>query len=140
MTKYFQTKMLLIFKSNYFSDLRELTDVIEIKNLLKLYENDMVMELNLQDVDTFLEQGIFDVDDHEFICEVAKNGQDMVRSFYKKISNEKFIRKGSFDCVLLCLKINKPHSRLRKKLEKFLSKHQKPEQGGYVTNKVQTLI
>lgn len=131
--------MLLIFKSDYFPDKREeLSDVTEIKNLLKLYENDMVMELNLQDVDTFLEQGIFDIDDHEFICEVAKNEQDMARTFYEKISNETFIRKGSFDCVLLCLKINKPHSLLRQMLEKFLSKHQKPEQGGYVTNKVQT--
>lgn len=84
-------------------------------------------------MDTFLEQCILDVDDHELIREAANGKNDMAGCFYELISDVKYIKKGSFDCLVFCLKTNEKSTKARQKLAEVLLQCLKSDEGNMVT-------
>lgn len=96
---------------------------------MKALKRDIIEEFDLEDIDTFLELDIFDVDDHETICEAGNSGKDKALCFYEHISNRKFMKKGSFGCLEFCLKNNGTRKKTRKMLAELLVSSEMPKQG-----------
>lgn len=108
--------------------------VSDKKAQLDFFKADIVEEFYPKDVDTFLERHIIDIDDHEVICEAGSSKKEMALVFFQTISEIKFIKRGSFDCLIYCLKTNDSHKKIRRQLAKALLLPHKPEEGKNVTH------
>lgn len=114
-----------------YSDFRQLSgsDVKDARAKLEYYKNDIVKELYPTDVDIFMESLVFDVDDHEIICETENVRNKKALCFYEKISGKEYIMRGSFDCLVFCLKRNEKLTKSRQKLAQLLMLKEVPIQG-----------
>lgn len=93
-------------------------------------EKQLEREFDLNYVDTFLELNVFDIDDHEAIWEAASGEKGKL--FFEMISDIKYIKRGSIDCLGYCLNNSKYREKIRKEVAELLLSEQKPEQGNQV--------
>ncbi|CAC5424550.1 unnamed protein product [Mytilus coruscus] len=116
-------------------DFRQLSgsDVNDARAKLQYYKDDIVKEFYATDVDTFVESLVFNVDDHEIICETENGENKKAWCFYEKISDKEYITRGSFDCLVFCLRNNEKLKKSRLKLAELLLSKQMPGKGNDVT-------
>lgn len=105
----------------------------KLHQLLNVYKDDIAREFYPTDVDTFMDKLVFDVDDHEIICEAGNDENKKAWNFYEMIADTKYIQKGSFDCLIYCLRNNPKLKKSRQILADMLFSIIIPKQGNNVT-------
>lgn len=98
-----------------------------------MYKDDIAREFYPTDVDIFMDKLVFDVDDHESICETGKDDNKKAWSFYEKISDTTYIQKGSFGCLIFCLRNNEKLKKSRLILADLLVSQHIPKNGNNST-------